>query len=308
MCPPGRLLTRLCLPAAAVALVLPTAMIASQNASPGAATVPADRSLPTIGVSDGPQASPVGFARAYVLPINDQITNVTLESLERRIDEAADDGADLIVLNIDTPGGDAITMQDICTAIKNLADIHTVAWINPNAYSAGAIIALACDEIIVSSRAKIGDCQPIMISPRGVGAIPEELQPKVMSPVEEEIRESARRNGYNLLMCFALVQPEIEVFWVRNASTGERRFVQRDERDELFGIGPTKAPEKTVITKTVKEAEPLGKSETTETEERRTPGERVFDRDSQTDWRYVKSHPLLGEVSQPIVPHNRLPS
>jgi len=282
-------------------------MVAAPQTAPASRPGPAGAATPTSSPADRGRPSPVGLSRAFVLPVEGPISQVTLESLERRIRQAREDQADLIILEMNTPGGDVISMQKICTLIKGLEDIYTVAWIHPDAYSAGAVIALACDEIIVGPRATIGDCQPIMIGPSGVGAVPEDLEAKVVSPVETELRDSARRNGYDLNMCLALIQPDIEIFWVENRKTGERRFVQRAERDELFGIGPTRGPDQTVVTETRSQQERnTDRAESTRTEKRRTQPEYVSDSRSTTDWRYVKTDPILGQVTQPIVPYNRL--
>ena len=59
------------------------------------------------------------------------------------------------------------------------APANTVAWINPKAYSAGTIIALACREIVVSPNSAFGDAAPI--SP--FGPIPITERAKIESPL-----------------------------------------------------------------------------------------------------------------------------
>jgi len=253
-------------------------------------------------------ASPSGrFTKGVIIPIEGVISDVTLESLERRMQRAMDDdGADLLILRMDTPGGLVISATNICDELKNTTEAHTVAWVRPQALSAGAMISVACNEIVVANRSKIGDCQPIMIGPQGAAAAPEDIRAKVTSPILEEFRDSARRNGYDLLLCEAMIQPEIEVFWVENTETQERRFVQRQQRDHLFGLEATEAP--TIVKKTSVESEQSlsGPSAKTETIVQQKAGQFVSDERSMTAWRYVKSDPLLGEVTQPIVPHTEL--
>jgi membrane-bound serine protease (ClpP class) len=264
---------------------------ADQNATP-ASSQPADVSREAVEAK--PSAS-TPYNKPFVIPIRDEINDVTLKSLERRIDRAVDSGADLIIFDIDTPGGVVYTTLEICTKIKNLRDVHTVAWINPRAFSAGAIISLACNEIAMSGRSTIGDSQPIMIGAGGATGLPEDIEAKMTSPLVEEVRDSARRNGYDLNLCMAMIHPEMEIFWVRNTETGEQDFVDRAGRDDLFGIAPTDAPRR--IRK--KDA---GEEEATVT--KRTvykPGQRVSDSMSQTAWRYVKSVPGLNDIQQPIV-------
>ena len=129
--------------------------------------------------------------------------------------------------------------DQLLAKIKNLSDVHTVAWIHSKAFSAGAIIAMACDEIVMSSRSTLGDSQPIIIGPGGAGALPDDLEAKMTSPLIEEVRDSARRNHYDMDLCLALIRPEMEIFCVRNTETDKHDFVDRAQRDELFGIEPT---------------------------------------------------------------------
>jgi membrane-bound serine protease (ClpP class) len=259
----------------------------------GAASTETTSSDPSSGGQrlDG-DSSPYGNAR--VITIANEITEVTLKSLERRIDEAVSDGADIIIFDIDTPGGIVYTTLEICTKLKNLSDVLTVAWINPKAFSAGAIISLACDEIVMSGRSTIGDSQPIIIGPGGATGVPEDIEAKMTSPLIEEVRDSARRNGYDMDLCLAMIRPEMEVFWVENTDTGERRFVDRPGRDELFGIEPTEGPQR------IKETG-VGDNASVTTRTTYKAGQRVSDSASQTAWRYVKSAPGLDEIAQPIV-------
>jgi len=241
---------------------------------------------------------PEGFDRAYILPIRDEITDVTLESLQRRAHTARQGGADVIIFELDTPGGMATTALKICTLIKNdLDDIHTVAWVNPDAYSAGALIAMACDEIVMSARSKIGDAQPIMVGPEGFSAVPEDVEPKFTSPLIEELRDSANRHGYDPKMCLAMIRPDIELYWVENSRTGERRFVTPGERDRLFGLETATSTGRTeAIEKKDDEARPR----------RRSLSEPISDEASRTEWHYVRNAPPLGAVPQPVVPSGEL--
>lgn len=211
------------------------------------------------------------YNKAAILPITDEINDVTLESLKRRVQLAQQDGADLLVFQLDTPGGQVISTLKICKWIKGLPQ-HTVAWVNTEAYSAGAILSLACNEIVMARRSTIGDAMPIMIGTEGPAAVPDSLKPKAVSPMLEEVRDSARRNGYDILLCESLIVPNREVFWLRNSRTGDKRFVNRTERDQILGISATQ-PEGSV---------------------------------SRTDWQYVTSAPQMPEVNQPIVSTSEL--
>ncbi|MCB9849675.1 MAG: S49 family peptidase [Phycisphaerales bacterium] len=170
-----------------------------------------------------------------IITIHGEISDVTTESLRRRIKMARDEGARVIVFELDTPGGMVSSALDICAMIKNLTDIKTVAWVNTDAYSAGSMISMACDEIVMSSSSVIGDCGVILGGPTGPQEVPEALRAKAESPVIEQFQDSAARNGYDPLLCESLVVKEIVVYWVENTKTGERRFIDEAEKEKLFG-------------------------------------------------------------------------
>ena len=181
-----------------------------------------------------PADAPVG-AKAAILPIRGTISDVTRDSLERRIEDAHRQGVTTIVFDLDTPGGLVTSSIAVADLIKNLPETKTVAWVNPNAHSGGALVAVACDEIVMARSSRIGDSQVIMGGPGGAGAVPEELRPKAYTPVLAEFRASARLNGYDQVLCEAFVLPDREVWWIENVVSGERKFVFRDEKLRLFG-------------------------------------------------------------------------
>ena len=170
-----------------------------------------------------------------IIPIHTAITDVTAESVKRRIEEARRRGATVVVLELDTPGGLVTSTFDIADAIRNLTGVKTVAWVNTNAHSGGALVAISCEEIVMARSSRIGDAQVIFGNPVGPQAIPEELKAKITTPVLSDVRASAQLRGYSQVLCESLVDPEREVWWLENIETGEREFVFRDEKIKRLG-------------------------------------------------------------------------
>lgn len=184
--------------------------------------------------TDSSTAAPA--QRAAIVTINGEINDVTYSSLKRRVDQAREDGVNLLVLEMDTPGGLVSSALEICTYLKNLTDMHTVAWVKPSAFSAGAMISLACNEIVMASASKIGDCAPILLSPtEGLQELGETERAKVESPILKEFRDSAHRRHYDLHLCEAMVRTGSEIWWVEESAGTERRFVLTAEKDQLLG-------------------------------------------------------------------------
>ncbi len=181
-----------------------------------------------------PKDLPAGVAA--IIPIRDELTDVTVDGLKRRLNLARDRGATLLVFELDTPGGLVTSALAIADLIKGLTDVKTVAWVNTNAISGGAVIAVACDEIVMARSSRMGDSQVIMSTPEGgVQAVPLELQPKAYSVVVTEFRASASLRGYSPVLAEAFVIPEHEVWWLENRETGDREFVFREEKIRRVG-------------------------------------------------------------------------
>jgi membrane-bound serine protease (ClpP class) len=179
-----------------------------------------------------PEAEVHAPGTGVMIPITDEISDVTTESIKRRVEDAKKTGVTTIIFEINTPGGYVTSALDICNFIKRQTDIKTVAWVNTDAYSAGSMIALACDEIVMSRASVIGDCGVILGTPTGAEAVPEDLKAKAESPVLEQFRDSARMNDYDRLLCESFVRSDMEVWWIENESTGEREFVTTEVKEQ----------------------------------------------------------------------------
>lgn len=173
--------------------------------------------------------------RGAIIPIRDVINDVTTQSIERRVDQAIEQGASVLIFELDTPGGQVSSALDICSYLKNLTQAKKIAWVHSEAYSAGSMIAVACDEIVMSRASTLGDSGVILGLPTGPQAVPEDLKAKAESPVLEQFRDSARLHGYDRLMCEAMVRSDIEVWWIEHIETGEREFVDRQTKQDRLG-------------------------------------------------------------------------
>jgi membrane-bound ClpP family serine protease len=182
-----------------------------------------------------------------IIPIRGEIDGNSMgrshmeASVRRRIDTAARAGADAIVFDIDTPGGEVGAVLRISEHIKKSPVPRTIAWIHPNAFSGGAIIAMACTEIITDDPARFGDAMPVGIGLGGMVEIPDEILKKQLPPLVSDILDSARRVNQNC-NCYArdeylaqsIVANDVELWWVRNKTTGQRLAIDRTEFQMLF--------------------------------------------------------------------------
>ena len=174
-----------------------------------------------------------------ILPIHGPIDDVTVKSVERRAQAAAQSGATAIVLELNTPGGDMYATLQLCHLIKTTLPANTVAWVRPQAYSAGVILALACREVVMAKGAAMGDAAPIQVIPgMGLAPLPATERAKLEAPIISEVVDSARGRGYDENLVQAFVRLGTELWLIRNQTTMRRAIVDREEYRALFGEDP----------------------------------------------------------------------
>ncbi len=202
-------------------LIQATALDASL---PGVAGDAAQSPLPAITSPTGvnPISTLPTGANVAILKVEGMIYGYTLESLRDRVNQAVQGGASLIVIELDTPGGTVDSALKISKYIKSMT-VPTVAWINPQAYSAGILIASACNQIVMSPVSATGDCAPIV---PGMNLSPTE-RAKALSPILEEFRDSARSNDYDYSLFHAMCVLGVELYQVEHTQTGQRRLVNQ---------------------------------------------------------------------------------
>ena len=94
---------------------------------------------------------------------------------ERAIRQAREAHARAIVFSIDTFGGRVDAATEIRDLILGL-DIPTVAFIKGRAWSAGALIALACEKIVMSPGSSIGAAETIPREEKNISALRGEFE------------------------------------------------------------------------------------------------------------------------------------
>ncbi len=174
-------------------------------------------------------ALPGPFKNIHVIDFEGDIEALMLAYVGRRVKAAQDDGADCIVLRIYSPGGIVWHSKKIGDLLLTLPDtIHTVAWVPLEAISGAAFVSLACDEIIMTQEASLGDSQPI-IPGGGEGGKPMPVGEKAESPLRTWFRGYAEKNGYPIALAEAMVSAHIEVLRVRSKIDDARHYVRGED-------------------------------------------------------------------------------
>jgi len=187
-----------------------------------------------------PPVLPAEVPNCVIIEIRDGIRfPASSDILSRQIIEARSFGPQVVIFDIYTPGGDSRAMEAMCDLItKELKDVYTIAFVNDEAISAGAIISLACDEIVMVPNAMIGDAMPIFIGPNGIQPLPAAERGKAESYIRADVRTLCERNGYNVAIGEGMVTLTDVVWLIRNTDTGELNAINVD-RDIPGGEDPS---------------------------------------------------------------------
>jgi membrane-bound serine protease (ClpP class) len=139
--------------------------------------------------------------KIYVIPIQDVIDLGIPGLVNRGIDLAESNNADLILFDIDTFGGRVDAATQIKDAIAS-TEIETIAFINRRAISAGSLISLSCDQIFMTEGATIGATSVVDMS----GSKQSE---KSQSYMREEMAATAEKSGKNPEIARGMVDEEL---------------------------------------------------------------------------------------------------
>ncbi|MEM9553259.1 MAG: NfeD family protein [Acidobacteriota bacterium] len=128
--------------------------------------------------------------------------------LVRLLEEADTVSADLVILRLNTFGGRvdaAVAMRDAMLD----ASQKTVVFIDKRAISAGALISLAADVIVMTAGGTIGAATPVQSAPGQ--ELPEAVEEKYLSYFREEMRSTAEAKGRDPDLAEAMVDASVEV-------------------------------------------------------------------------------------------------
>jgi len=163
-------------------------------------------------------------AKAAIITCEDMVDDGLYNSIKRRTQIAMEQGCTYIVYEIDTFGGELMAGYNIWEYFMHEinSQAHTVAYVSKKAISAGALISVACEDIIMKENTRIGDCAPIMLGGKLEGTERE----KIESDTRTAFATSAEANHYPEALLKSMVTQQIEVYKVKNLQTGEYEFFE----------------------------------------------------------------------------------
>ncbi len=175
--------------------------------------------LPASTLEDDPTLG--GKWRAVRVPVKGAINANTAQRVQKMIQTHVEDGdANFVCLWIDSPGGSLLDSLSIASYLAGLdpARVRTVAYIPNEAYGDAALIALACDQVVMQREATLG----------GSGA--EAFSPEELADVHKMVRDSlAPKKSRSWSLIVALVDPNLPVFRYTHRTTGLVEYFSEEE-------------------------------------------------------------------------------
>ncbi len=167
--------------------------------------------------------------RVRVIALHGSIDRILGSFVHREIRNAVADRVDMLILDIDSPGGDKNVSESLAEQLSELdgSKITTVAWIPKEALSGAALVALGCDRIIMSADATIGDIGVIALTAPG-GQF-ERAPEKIVSPFLQFAETLAKRKNRPPALLQAMIDKDLVVYQATNKKDGRVTYMSDAE-------------------------------------------------------------------------------
>ncbi|WP_278320236.1 NfeD family protein [Inediibacterium massiliense] len=150
----------------------------------------------------------------YIIPINGEINPAVTQFVDQSIKEAEEDPSSVaIIFEIDTLGG----MIQEATKIRDLimkTPLHTIAFVNHKAESAGVLITISGKNIVMSEGSTIGSAETIPYTEKNI------------SYWKGELRSTAEQRGRDAKLIESMADRRIEI---KDPNDPEKYIVKKGE-------------------------------------------------------------------------------
>lgn len=153
-----------------------------------------------------PASASSGRPLVYVAKIEGPIDLGLAPYIERVLADAQASGASAIVLRVNTFGGRVDAAVQIRDALLK-SPVKSIAYIDTRAISAGALISLAANAIVMAPGGTIGAATPVQSN--GTEATP--VSEKTVSYVRKEFSATAESRGRDALVAQAMVDSDVVI-------------------------------------------------------------------------------------------------
>ena len=146
----------------------------------------------------------------YDITVEGAIGVVTAERIEEAVELAEDEGAELLVIRLDTPGGFTQATWTICKAILN-SRVPVCVWISPRgarAGSAGVYITYSAHVAAMAPSTNIGAAHPVGGGGETIDSV---MNEKVTNDAVAQIKAAAKERGRNVEWAERAVRESVSI-------------------------------------------------------------------------------------------------
>lgn len=171
----------------------------------------------------------------FFYPITGDLSASDCDRIRQNVDKLIEtESVRFIVFELDTNSGDLQAAIETARYIHELdrRGVVTHAYVptNQRAYSAGAVLALACKHLVMGKNSEIGNIRPV--STKG-----DDLGPRSRGELRDALLGHAREAGYPEALVEAMAVPELIVFEVVTQAPGGRstrtRYLTNEQLNAL---------------------------------------------------------------------------
>lgn len=183
--------------------------------SPVVKAPPVDTPAPAPAARRPRRPGEVPAAHYMLLPLEGTVgQHIMADVVQKAIDHAARQPGRTLVLQITSNGGLVDETHKITAALQQAQQsggVRVVAFVHGHAFSAAAIIALACREIYLTPDAVMGAAMPIVTQGGRTSAVGE----KMASAQRALARAPAEAAGHDGAIVDAMMDPNVPLVWAR---------------------------------------------------------------------------------------------
>ena len=177
---------------------------------------------PARTVPDATRPRPTEVTKPAVIEFHGEIDGKLTTYFKNRFAQAKTSGVDLLIIEIDSPGGLKVESLEMARMLRDCDWAYTIAIINNEAISGGSLVSLGCDEIQIDPNAKFGDSGEI-------GFDPEEwawrlIEPKIESYLSRDARDLAESKGRPPDLAEAMVDKDLLVYRLTPENDKKAKF------------------------------------------------------------------------------------
>ncbi len=184
-----------------------------------------------------------GSQPIHVVPVEGMVEPGMAAFVKRSLAQIPDKEDTVIVLKMDTFGGRVDSALEIVDAITGITKGKTISYVEKRAISAGALISLAGNVLVMKNHTLIGDCAPMFQTNEGQ----KEAGEKTQTVLRAQFRSLAKRNHYPEILAESMVTKDMAVYEV--TLDGETKFMDQTHWNDLTEAQQKKAVKKTIVDK-----------------------------------------------------------